>query len=149
MTLWRVSTYPTLGGEGGVFAPGRWHHKGLRISYCAPNPATALLEVFVHLEWDEEDVPDNLQYLEIDVPDDIPIEQVQDLPPDWAVRQDLTQDIGDTWLRSLRSPLLQVPSVIVPKTWNLLLNPEHPDAQRVRIAEIIKHPLDARLRRDH
>jgi len=33
----------------------------------------------------------------------------------------------------------------VPRTWNYLLNPEHPDAKQVQIAEVIKERFDNRL----
>ena len=35
--------------------------------------------------------------------------------------------------------------MIVPRTSNYLLNPRHPDAARVRIAEIVRYPLGPRL----
>jgi hypothetical protein len=41
--------------------------------------------------------------------------------------------------------LLQVPSVVVPETFNVLLNPTHPDAVRVVVAWVSEHVIDARL----
>ncbi|MBI3680362.1 MAG: RES family NAD+ phosphorylase [Acidobacteria bacterium] len=43
MTLWRVTNHVRLDGGGGLRAPGRWHTRGRRIVYCAPDPAAALL----------------------------------------------------------------------------------------------------------
>ena len=57
----------------------------------------------------------------------------------------MTRRIGDGWLASLETPIARVPSAIMPRTWNYLLNPEHPDAKQVRIAEVIKERLDNRL----
>ncbi|SPF53511.1 RES domain protein (fragment) [Candidatus Sulfopaludibacter sp. SbA4] len=68
MILWRISNYSTPDGAGGLSAPGRWHLRGRRIVHCAPNPATALLEVLVHTRVDVDDVPANFRYLEIDAP---------------------------------------------------------------------------------
>jgi len=59
--LWRVSNHISLDGAGGLSAPGRWHTAGQRIVYCAPNPATALLEALVHAKIDFEDVPVNFR----------------------------------------------------------------------------------------
>jgi RES domain-containing protein len=42
-------------GRGGLQASGRWHTCGQRIVYCAPDPATALLEILVHAEIDFRD----------------------------------------------------------------------------------------------
>jgi RES domain-containing protein len=57
----------------------------------------------------------------------------------------MTRRIGDEWLASLETPLARVPSAIMPRTWNYLLNPEHPGAKQVQIAEVIKERFDNRL----
>jgi len=57
----------------------------------------------------------------------------------------LTRSIGDVWLTSMKSALARVPSVIVPRTWNYLLNPAHPDAKQVQVAEVIRERFDNRL----
>jgi RES domain-containing protein len=44
------------------------------------------------------------------------------------------------------SALLRVPSVLVPETWNTLINPRHPDSQRLRIIKTIATSSDGRLR---
>lgn len=146
-TIWRVSNHETLDGAGGLRASGRWHTRGRRIVYCAPNPATALLEILVHAEIDLEDLPASYRYLEIEIPDETPRETLDpaNLPPDWQTRLDLTRSAGDAWLDSLRTPLLIVPSVIVPETRNTLLNPHHPATASVRIRRIHTHPFDPRL----
>jgi RES domain-containing protein len=149
VTLWRVSNYSTLDGSGGLSAPGRWHTGGQRIVYCAPNPATALLEVLVHIRIDIEDLPLNFRYLEIDVPGSLSVED-QDtgaLGPAWQTDLEATRGAGDRWLRSGRTALLRVPSVIVPATWNVLINPQHRDSAQIRVASIHHHGIDLRLLR--
>ena len=76
VTLWRISSHASLDGAGGLRAPGRWHTRGRRIVYCAPNPATALLEVLVHAEIDLQEIPAKLSYLEIEAPDSLAIESI-------------------------------------------------------------------------
>jgi RES domain-containing protein len=145
--LWRLSNYSTLDGGGGLSASGRWHTAGQRVVYCAPNPATALLEVLVHANIDIEDIPVNLRYLEIDAPDTLAVEDVDASLLDGESKADpaVTRLAGDQWLRSGRTPLLRVPCVIVPATWNVLINPRHRDSKQARI--IREHPpaLDRRL----
>ncbi|WP_249139606.1 RES family NAD+ phosphorylase [Bradyrhizobium japonicum] len=41
--------------------------------------------------------------------------------------------------------LLQVPSAISAQGSNFLLNPAHPDAARIGVAEVIQAPFDPRL----
>lgn len=149
MTVWRVSNYVTLDGGGGLRASNRWHTRGRRIVYCAPNPATALLEVLVHNEIDLEDIPVTYQYLEIAAPDTVSVESLDlsALPTSWRESETTTRRMGDTWLDSGRTALLQVPCVIVPRTWNVLLNPLHPDSASVTIQAVHKQVLDFRLLR--
>jgi RES domain-containing protein len=101
----------------------------------------------VHAEIDIEDLPATLRYLEIDAPDSVRAEEVDipNLEPHWKEDLAITRRIGDDWLRDAQSGLLRVPSVIVPETWNVLLNPRHPDAGRVRILRLYTHPIDPRL----
>jgi RES domain-containing protein len=53
--------------------------------------------------------------------------------------------MGDAWLVSRESPLARVPSAIAPHTWNYLLNPEHPDAKKIEVAEVVRERFDNRL----
>lgn len=149
MILWRIGNHATLDGGGGLSAPGRWHTVGQRIVYCAPNPATALLEVLVHATIDIEDVPVNFRYLEIQAPDSLAIEDVDTsgLGRSWRTDLAATRRAGDQWLRSGRTALLRAPSVIVPATWNVLFNPRHPESGQVKIVRLHSHAIDLRLLR--
>jgi RES domain-containing protein len=53
--------------------------------------------------------------------------------------------MGDAWLALRESPLARVPSAIAPQTWNYLLNPEHPDAKKIEVAEVVRERFDNRL----
>jgi RES domain-containing protein len=147
--LWRVSNHSTLDGSGGLSAAGRWHTLGRRIVYCAPNPATALLEVLVHSRIDIDDMPVKYRYLEIEVPGTLVVEDMDTgaLGPAWQTDLEATRRAGDEWLRFGRTALLRVPSVIVPATWNVLINPQHPDGTQVRVAHVHHHGIDPRLLR--
>lgn len=147
MILWRISNHLSLAGDGALHVSGRWHSRGRRIVYCAENPATALLEILVHFEIEIRDLPAQYRLLKIDVPDDVHVEHISsdDLPKDWHEKIDVTRGIGDTWLANASAAMLRVPSVLVPETFNVLLNPAHPDAARVVIVEVTEHVIDPRL----
>ncbi len=147
MILWRIGDYSSLDGGGGLSSSGRWHTAGQRIVYCAPNPATAFLEVLVHTEIDIDDVPVNFRYLEIEAPDALAAEDLDTgaLADSWRTDLLATRRAGDRWLRSGSTALLRVPSVIVPATWNVLINPRHPDAAQIRVVRTLSHGLDPRL----
>ncbi len=147
LTLWRISNHADLTGAGGMIAPARWHTAGRPVVYLAENPASALLEVLVHLEVDEAHRPSAYQLLKVEAEEAIASEQIDlsSLPPSWSTEEATTQAMGDAWLRSNRTSLLRIPSAIVPETWNWLLNPRHPDAARMRIIQVRKDPFDPRL----
>jgi RES domain-containing protein len=147
VTLWRVSNHSRLDGGGGLRASGRWHTRGRRIVYCAPNPATALLEALVHAEIDIEDIPVTFRYMEIEARDSIAFETALTgaLAPGWQSNLEITRRVGDQWLLSGRTALLRVPSAVVPATWNVLINPQHRDSARIRVARIHQHAVDPRL----
>ena len=69
------------------------------------------------------------------------------LPEGWEAMPPtlVSQSIGDRWLESARSAVLRVPSVVVPAESNYLLNPRHPDFDRIEIAapEVLR--VDPRL----
>jgi RES domain-containing protein len=145
--LWRISDFADLSGEGGLRGAARWHSLGRRIVYLVDHPASALVEVLVHLEIDVEDLPADYQLLAVDVPDDAVSDTVRiaDLPVDWRRNLSVTRARGDRWLAERRTALLRVPSAVTPFTWNWLLNPLHADVDRARIAETVRVPFDLRL----
>jgi len=67
------------------------------------------------------------------------------LPKDWAANLEATQQAGDRWLAEGKSLLLEVPSVLVPETWNALVNPLHREATLLNIVHVYEHPFDTRL----
>ena len=147
MILWRISNYVSFDGIGGLLTSGRWHGKGRPILYCTQNPSTALLEVLVHIEIDADDRPSRFRVLKIEGDDSLSIEVVEpsSLSVGWNDDLFATQNIGDQWLLASRSLLLQVPSVLVPETWNVLVNPAHTQFGQLRITAIHDHPFDQRF----
>jgi RES domain-containing protein len=145
MELWRISSYIDLSGAGGLNTAARWHSQGRRIVYLADHPSSALLEMLVHI--DRNLVPSTYQLLRIIVPSDLAIETVgiDELSEDWRTETVASRQIGDQWLDQSSSALLQVPSAISQEAHNFLLNPAHPDAAKIAVAEIFRAPFDARL----
>ncbi len=148
MIVWRISNYLDLSGQGGLRAPARWHHAGAPVVYTASSPASALLEVLVHLELgDLAHLPDSYQLLRIDIPDSIAVAKLDEgsLDTDWRKLLELTRAIGDKWLRESGSALLSIPSAIVPHTQNYLINPIHRDTRKIKIHSHGNFPFDFRL----
>src|SRR5438874_1408491 len=149
MILWRISNHATLDGRGGLYASGRWHTEGRPIVYLAENPAGALVEALVHLELDPARFPRSYRLLKAEAPEDLSVRTVAgaELPRNWISDQIATRTVGDEWLASKSAVLLRVPSVIVPETFNVLLNPEHAEAGRIQVLWHEEYPWAARLLR--
>ncbi|MFN0193252.1 MAG: RES family NAD+ phosphorylase [Aestuariivirga sp.] len=143
MFLWRISNFANLEGLGGLKFPGRWHSKGHPIIYTSEHPAGALSEMLVHL--DRTDFPETFQLLKIEVPNNIVAKVVQTRGKQLQSKSKYTRSIGDRWLKERRHLLLRVPSAIVPDAYNVLINPLHADARRLKIVEVKQVPLDPRL----
>jgi RES domain-containing protein len=133
-------------GEGPWRYGGRWNSPGAHVVYVSEHQSTAALEVFAnrvpfilaekykafHMQW-----PDTLTE----------IFPVKKLPTNWRVSPAPaeTMEIGDRWVQERRSAVLALPSAISPADTNFLLNPEHPDFRRIRIAAPINFDFDPRL----
>jgi RES domain-containing protein len=145
--LWRFSHHESLDGRGGLLASARWHTRGQEILYCAPNPATAVLEVLVHAGVRDLNALGAHRFIKIEIPEGVAFERVEEaqLPPDWGRRLSVTRAWGDRWLKEARSACLEVRCVLVPETYNVLVNPRHPDAAGIRRLAMFPYPLDRRL----
>jgi RES domain-containing protein len=149
--VWRICHQPHAGsaltGVGGLYAAGRWHHKGQPIVYTSATPSLAALEVLVHV--DPALAPSNLRLLEIDVPVDLHVERCEPetIVPDWSVypAPSELQAFGSQWLASLRSAVLRVPAAVMPVESNFLLNPRHPQFHSVSVVQDLPFSFDARL----
>jgi RES domain-containing protein len=144
---WRISNHSTLDGRGGLYASARWHTQGYAVVYLATSPAGALVEVLVHLELDPQHLPASYTMLKAEAPDDDQPRRIalESLPDNWRDDLLLTRRMGDDWLLTGQSALLEVPSAILPETFNLLLNPRHPDAQHVAVLWHQPFPYDHRF----
>lgn len=147
MILWRISNYADLAGTGGLKTAGRWHNRGVPIVYLAESPALALLEVLVNFELDLAEVPTNYQLLEVEYGQRRSISRLHPkaLPEGWEDDVTRTRAIGDEWLMKGATALLRVPSAVVPRSFNYLFNPRHPDAALAKVKGVIQHPYDRRL----
>lgn len=148
--LWRISEYADLSGLGGRIGSARWHTMGRSVVYLTESPAGAMLERVVHMmDIDLEEygkLPRTYQLLQVLVPDELVTKELNTIAPsDWREHPEFTRSIGDAWLASFETALARVPSAIVPRTWNYLLNPEHPEAKQVQVAEVIRERFDNRL----
>jgi RES domain-containing protein len=139
--LWRIAAdtrkyaADDLSGGGAAISPGRWNDDKQAVLYAAPSIGIAVLETAAHI--DDAGLPLNRYLVRIDVPDDVWSAReeldVASLPVAWSAipAGRASVKVGADWLTSMRSPILLVPSVIVPEERAALINPRHPLAGRL------------------
>lgn len=152
MRLWRLSLTrhaAAFDGGYGLRFDGRWNIAGHPITYCATSPALCALEKLVHIE--DPALTPELAMVTYEAPDAIGVASIEldELPADWRRQEGLTQQRGEDWRRSLATPLLRVPSAIVPVRGspdaNVLINHAHADAATIAIVASEPFALDPRL----
>lgn len=137
-------------GEGARLFGGRWNSKGFPVVYTAGSVSLAQLELLVHLQSNE--VLDHYRLRPCSF-DDVHVFRLDParLPRNW--RHDpapaALRKIGDEWIASQRTPVLAVPSAVVPNELNFLLNPAHPDFTAVTIGDEVRITFDPRLMKSH
>jgi RES domain-containing protein len=141
MRLWRIAaetrsySAEDLSGRGAARYPGRWNDVDEAVVYAAPSIALAVLETAGYI--DDGNVPGNRFVIELDVPDGVWASRealdVGALHPGWSAIPAGRASVkaGSAWLKSLRSPILLVPSVIVPEEQIALINPKHPGSAQI------------------
>ena len=134
-------------GEGGRLYGGRWNSPGHACVYMASSESLALLETMVHLE--SYRLLGAYALLRLTLPaQSILSVGMEDLPEHWreAPAPAETAELGDGWLASNQSLALALPSVVVPRELNVMLNPAHPLFDGiVATAETLPFQPDPRL----
>jgi RES domain-containing protein len=149
MILYRIGRcvyVDSLGGEGARLFGGRWNSEGRSAIYLASSRSLAMLEVLVHLQ--PLMIPDDYCLIEVEVPDSsISQVLVDDLPGNWKdiSPPGILKQIGNNFLENKRHLMLKVPSSIVPKEHNYVVNVLHPDMKKVKVLSKEPFDFDSRL----
>lgn len=134
-------------GEGARTFEGRWNSAGVRMVYCSENLALAALEILVHTR--PVTVRDKFCAFRVTFDDTLmTIVDLRKLPKGWDVHPPIaaSKNVGDEWIKSGRSAVLALPSVLVPLERTFLLNPRHRDFAKIKIKNTGAFVLDPRLR---
>lgn len=143
----KIHAATAFSGDGARLKGGRWNHKGVPVVYVSENLSLSVLEVFVSLVRGKSNTP--YVYMPVEISESMLIEEIKpaDLPKDWRELPPpaSTKDIGANWAKSMRTPILRVPSVIIPIESNLVLNISHPDFKKIKIGNPQAFSFDPRM----
>ena len=142
MKVWRIakpehagSVEDMLSGEGAARYGGRWNPKGVPAVYCSENSSLAALEILANLA--RPSTFPSYRILDLDVPDG-----------SIAAAPDLNGDTRHTGAEMLRTRLaIATRSFVNPLERNVVINPAHPDFDKVLPGTIRPFVLDRRLAR--
>ena len=124
--LYRICrhVYKPQDPTGASKIPGRWHTLGSRVLYFCSSLALCILElkansvsfVTIRKEYHYTDIEINEENLIFEeVPKSL-------YTKNWTLNRKKTQDYGNVWYKSNRSPILKVKSAVLPTDFNYVLN---------------------------
>jgi RES domain-containing protein len=136
-------------GQGARKWGGRWNSSGVALVYTAATRSLAILEILVHMRGTPGGKSPRRPYLIYSVIfDEALLEELSaaSLPPGWDSEPPTpaSQSIGESWVSAAGSPVLSVPSVLVPSERNYLLNPAHASFLKIQIGAPVACHFDPR-----
>ncbi len=123
-----------LSGQGAFEHGGRWNFRNTYAVYCSENSSLAALEILANLVR-----PSTLRaycILDVDIPDGLIVNS--EVPRDVS-----TQSVGSRMLREHLAIIVW--SVVNPLERNVVINPRHPEMDRVNAGRIQPFAFDRRL----
>lgn len=138
-----------------LFAPGfagRWNIENERMIYTAGSASLSCLEVLAHKTGSALN-SGRFSMAVIELEDGLQVEEVrlnslQKINNEWfkVLHYPITQKLGNQWLLEMKSAILKVPSAIVDREYNYLLNPAHPDFITIKVLDVTPFNFDSRLK---
>jgi RES domain-containing protein len=147
MTVFRITTDQWSKSLTASGYPVRWSAKSHFVIYTAESRSLACLESLVHRSGEGNN---NLfKVMVIEIPDTLAMEAINtsSLKKDWHNIDNYVycQSLGSKWLNELKIVILKVPSVIIKKEHNYLINPNHPDFKKIKLIGTEDFDFDKRF----
>jgi RES domain-containing protein len=136
-----------LSGRGAEITGGRWNSKGVAVVYTSSSRALCMAEIAVHAPLGC--LPVDFFLVEILIPENSPVKEIakKELPANWQSfkNRQMTQNIGDCFIKEKKALVLKVPSAVVQGDYNFLINPGHALKDTVSIQKVEEFRFDERL----
>jgi len=123
---------------GAMLGGGRWNPIGTPMLYTAQHLSLACIEVMVHI--DKGQLPRNYVWSRTELSSPVGLLSFNDLN-----QVALCQLAGDRWVRESGELAIQVPSVVIPEEFNILLNANHAGYNSLRWSDPRPFRFDPRL----
>jgi len=150
LQLYRICrhVYKPQDPTGASKIPGRWHSLGSRVLYFCSSLALCILELKAN-SVSFVTIRKEYHYTDIEINEDNLI--IEEVPKslytkNWTLNRKKTQDYGNVWYKSNRSPILKVRSAVLPTDFNYVLNTNHPEFLNINFRKPLHIPLDPRIK---
>ena len=148
--VWRISSAAYVdrmfSGEGAYRYGGRWNSPGRVVVYMSESLSLSTLESIVHKV--KMHMMRGHKCVWVDIPEDMitPVDP-NTLAANWRAipAPQSTRQVGDQWFDSQATPVLMVPSTVIPVEHNFVLNPSHPQFNALTIGQAQDFEFDERL----
>jgi RES domain-containing protein len=148
MEVFRLSRSKYANALTASGAAGRWNFDDEYVLYTGASRSLATLERLAHANTSK--LAGDYEMMIISIPNGRGFYheiRIEDLPGVWRfnfVYSEL-QKIGSDWYTKLLSPVLKVPSAVIPREYNYILNSTHPDFSKISLNPNEEYFWDARL----
>jgi RES domain-containing protein len=150
ITVWRITdpqyVQTAFSGEGARIWGGRFNSPGTAAVYTSGSLSLALLENLVQTS--DRSLLRKKRLIKATIPEHlVHYPSINDLPDSWDAipAENASRNYGDNWIKQGKSPVLKVPSVVVPVEFNYVLNPDHPEFNDIQIDPDQSLPMDPRF----
>jgi RES domain-containing protein len=148
MEVYRITLSKWAGILSASGFPGRWNSKGTYVTYSSGSRALASLENIVHRSG--EGLNNLFKVTVFEIPDYLDVEEIRimELPDNWFEFKNygLCQKLGDKRIQRNKTAILKVPSAIIKKEYNYLINPNHLLFETIRINRVEDFAFDPRIK---
>jgi len=134
LTAYRIGDahgeHPLFSAMGSVYYPGRWNDADTPVVYASEHYSTAMLEKLVQAAGL---MPPDQHFIEVTLPPGLSFEMVtKDMLPGWDTAEPgASRDYGVEWVEERRTAILLVPSIPARIERNVVINPAHPEFDRI------------------
>lgn len=136
-----------LTGTGAKTVGGRWNFKGVAVLYTSSSISLSILECLAHFPI--AFAPKDMAIATIIIPEDCLVKEISiaDLPKNWRgiPSPKLLKDLSYQWIKNQETLVLKVPSIIVPKEFNYIINPFHKNSNTIKLQEVGPFSFDGRV----
>jgi len=138
---------PDWDGKGAELIGRRWNSKGVPMIYTSESRALCTAEIAVHIALGS--APAEYILLTINIPDNTEISEIDliSLPQGWRKFpfDEFSRKLGDDLIQQNQFLVMKVPSAVIPGDFNYLINPRHPDFEKIKIIKSEPYEFDERF----